>query len=96
MVEGKNYTQIALELGMDRKTLYRLRQSISYNQFLNDLLDIHFQDMAELSKEPRHRLEAMKERGRTIRAGVVKQVHSRTETAEIKIHLHEFKKTPEE
>ena len=90
LIQGKNYTQIAQELGIDRKTLYRHRQSLPYEQFLNDLLDIQFQELAELSKDPKTRIAAMKERGLIIRAAVTKRVHQRTEKAEIKIILHDF------
>lgn len=92
LIQGYTLEAIAENLGIDRKTLYRDRQTIQYTQFLNDLLDVHLEDIKQLSNDPRLRHEATKERGRMLRSMIPKTVYQRTETQQkLDIHLYTHK-----
>ena len=94
MVQGLNQTQIAEKLNVSRTTIWRDRASISWELFSQELIDTHLTELAELEKDPKTRIAALKERGLMIRAGIAKKVHQRVQKDEIKIILHDFKPQP--
>ena len=73
LVRGESLERIADRLGVDRKTVYRDRRTIQYHEFVNDLMDVQLRELEELRTDPKTRVEALKESGRMIRAGVVRQ-----------------------
>jgi len=92
-LEGHTYTQISKDLDINRKTLYDIRKKDDFQNYLNTLIPLYDQTLKELmkSEQPHIRLGASLEFGRMIRSGVPKEIHQRTEKAEIKIILHDFK-----
>ena len=64
LIEGRNYSQIAEELGVDRKTVYTVRQSQEFEAFFNDTLDRKLREIDELDRSGVGclRVEALKER----------------------------------
>ena len=97
-IQGQTNTQIAENLGVNRKTITRDTQTPLYERIKDEFLELYIEKMRGFANSERDTvaLQATIELGRMLKAGIVKQVHSRTETAEIKIHLHEFKKNTEE
>lgn len=96
-IAGKTQTQIADALGVSRMQIWRDRQTPLYDIIREEFTQIYIEGIKELAQHENTNVRqgALKEMGQSLRSGVVKQVHSRTETAEIKIHLHEFKKNVE-
>jgi len=50
LIEGKNYTEISGELGLDRKTVYNVRNSLEFSQFFDDMLDVQLRELDDLMK----------------------------------------------
>lgn len=97
LFQGKTKTQIAEDLGVNRSTIYRDRQTPLYDRIKDEFLELYIEKMKGFANSERDNiaLQATIELGRMLKAGIVKQTHQRTESAEIKIHLHEFKKNVE-
>lgn len=97
-IQGKTQIEIADDLGVSRMQIYNDRQSSLYDRIRHEFLDLYIERIKHFMNSERENiaLDATKHMGTILKAGIVKQTHQRTESAEIKIHLHEFKKTEEE
>lgn len=95
-IEGHTQTQIAEALGVSRMTTWKDRQTPLYDTLKNAFLELYINGVRELATHTKEtiRQRAIEEMGRSIRAGVTRQVHRREEKAEVKIHLHDFNPNP--
>lgn len=87
LIEGLNFTEIAIEMGLDRRTVYNIRHSIEYGLFFNSLLDSLLIDIVRFSESdsPTMQVEALRVKDRLVRAGITKKSYSRSESAEVKV-----------
>jgi len=81
IIQNKTYTQIAEDLGVDRRTLQRDRAQYPdlYTYFLESFLDIYKNGILQLadSEEKYQKLEGLKEMGRMIRSSIPKRIESK-------------------
>jgi len=91
-LEGATYGQIAKDLQINPKTLYDIRQKQEFQNYINTILPIYNRSILELMESPKDniKLGATLEYGRMIRAGIPKEIHQRTEKAEVKIVIHDL------
>jgi len=94
MVAGLNQTQIAQKLNVSRMTIYRDRATINWELYVQELVNIQLVELHQLTKDPKTRIAALKERGLLIRAGLAKKRDITHRKEEIKIILHDFKPQP--
>jgi len=91
-LERTPWGQIAKDLQINPKTLYDIRQKQDFQTYINQILPIYNRSILELMESPKDniKLGATLEYGRMIRAGIPKEIHQRTEKAEIKIVIHDL------
>lgn len=67
IIAKKTWTQIAEDLGIDRRQLYAIRKSVDIHEFLNSLLEEQLEDIATL-KGDGELVDAMKFRNQIMQA----------------------------
>ena len=67
IIEKKTWTQIAEDLGIDRRQLYAIRKSVDIHEFLNSLLEEQLEDISVL-KGRGDLVDAMKFRNQIMQA----------------------------
>ena len=93
VIQGADYTQIASELGISRRVLYRYRQTVAFQDFSTRLIDHQLADIAE-SRDKGDLATAMRYREGLIKIATPRQVHQHTiNTGEI---THTFRAIPYE
>ena len=89
--EKKSYTQIAEDLGVNRRTILRDRQQYPdlYQHFINQFLNLYTQALTDLLNSPEKylRVEGIKETGRNLRATQPHRIESRTLQIQAKLDL---------
>ena len=89
LINGLSYEDIAREMGLDRKTVYNIRQTLEFEDFFSDILDVHMSEIDALSKSKTayERIHSLQERGKMLRAVVphrmdVRSLHINVELSE--------------
>ena len=75
LVERKNKTQIAQDLGVSRKTITRDTQTDLYQNIINELKNLYITNLRDFMKgdENTYKMEATKEFGRVARTGFTRE-----------------------
>ena len=99
IIEGKNKTEIARDLGVNRKTITRDTQTDRYLTLVNEFLDLYFEKIREFmnSEASSEALEGMKEYGRSLRATRTRETkHTEDITVRATIDITEKRRQSEE
>ena len=97
-LEGQTWDQVGNTVGLCTKQIYNIRQKEEFQNYVSTNLAPKYELLINRylnSGNPQHELEILKELGRMIRTSIPKEIHQRTEKAEIKIVLHDFKPQPQ-
>ena len=89
---GKTQTEIAKDLGVSRMQIWKDRKTPLYNIIREEFTEIYINGIKELAQHENvnTRQGALKEMGQSLRSGVVKQIHQKTEKSEVIVHMHDF------
>ena len=88
IIEGKNKTQIARDLGVDRKTITRDTKTDLYHDIVNELKNLYITNLKNFmgSDQATIALEGTKEFGRIVRTGFTRETRH-TEDINIKANI---------
>ena len=99
LVERKNKTQIAQDLGVSRKTITRDTQTDLYQNIINELKNLYITNLRDFMKgdENTYKMEATKEFGRVARTGFTRQTkHTEDISIRATIDITEKRRQSEE